>query len=1373
MIQKNSRKEQEYYLGLDMGTESVGWAVTDLDYHLLRYRGKQMWGTRLFESAKTAEERRTFRAGRRRLGRRKQRIKLLEELFSEEITKIDPGFFLRLKESKFLLEDKKVQEKYVLFCDEKYTDKEYFKQFPTIYHLRKDLIEGKGTYDIRLYYLAIHHILKHRGHFLFEGQNMRSITSFENVYGEICENLSDEYGVDLFCDSEQELADILKNREMKVTAKTSALTKQFHVDNKEKGKKAIIKLLAGGTVALKDLFAEEGLADAEISKISFASASYDDDILALEDTIPEHIYIIQKIKMLYDWGVLANIIGKEKYLSFAKVDTYEKHKKDLTMLKKVIREYPCFSDEDYKAIFSDLDISHANYAIYVGKTSNSGKKKPTEKRKDINLSQEALCKFIVGYLNRIPQEERNEDVEYLLSEGEAGMLLPKQVAKSNGVIPYQLHLEELRAILVNLQKDYPSFATKDEEGWSSCEKIEKLLTFRIPYYVGPLNDAHADKDYKKGNCWIVKKKDIPVLPWNFDEVVDKDESAKRFIRRMTNKCTYLIGEDVVAKDSILYSKYMVLNEINNLRIDQEKIDVALKQKIYKDIFENRKIKGKITPKKIGEYLVREGIFEKGEQHEITGIDVECKSSLASYCDMKEIFGTKVNTDMPMIEDIIVSIVLFNDDKKILKNRLTKQYVETGRATDEEIARVIKKRYTGWGRLSAKFLQEIEGTNRETGETGTILHFLWETNDNLMQILSGKYTFLKEIEKMNQGMYDESGRISYEMVDELYVSPAVKRMIWQSLSIVKDVQRIMGHEPKKIFVEMAREKTNEGRTQSRKNKLLELYKNCKDEETDWIKEIGDADESDFRSIKRYLYYTQMGKCMYCGKRIDLHELMTTDTYDRDHIYPQSKTKDDSLDNLVLVCKEHNAEKSDEYPIDHNIQQKMAPFWNSLKEREFISKKKWGRLIRKDPLSADELASFVARQLVETRQSTKAVADILNRIFQETEIVYVKAGLVSDFRRDNDYIKVREINDYHHAQDAYLNVVVGNVYNTKFTRDPINFIKEAKPRDWSLNRMFNFDVERNGIIAWKRGKQGTIATVDEVMFQDLSKLGRIQFTRYATETKGGLYDQMLMKKGKGQVPIKGSDKRLTVEKYGGYNKAAGAYFMWVESDGKKGRIRTMEFVPIYLVRELEKSEERKIQYCEEELGLKNPRILLDKVKFNSLLFVDGYPVHISGRTGKQLIMKNGVQLYVINELNAYLIKVIKYVNRNSQRTDKKSNLPLTQYDGITASKNLEVYCYLLEKHRTNILKKRPASQVRVLQEGMDRFENLTPEEQCLVLYEILHLFQCRKVSADLKRLGGSGNAGILLMPKELSKFNSVKLIHQSPTGLTEQVIDLLAL
>ena len=77
----------DYYMGIDIGTNSVGWAVTDQEYNILKFKGKRMWGIRLFESADTAEERRVKRANRRRLARRKKRIELLQELFAEEIYK--------------------------------------------------------------------------------------------------------------------------------------------------------------------------------------------------------------------------------------------------------------------------------------------------------------------------------------------------------------------------------------------------------------------------------------------------------------------------------------------------------------------------------------------------------------------------------------------------------------------------------------------------------------------------------------------------------------------------------------------------------------------------------------------------------------------------------------------------------------------------------------------------------------------------------------------------------------------------------------------------------------------------------------------------------------------------------------------------------------------------------------------------------------------------------------------------------------------------------------------------------------------------------------------------------------------------------------
>ena len=140
-----------------------------------------------------------------------------------------------------------------------------------------------------------------------------------------------------------------------------------------------------------------------------------------------------------------------------------------------------------------------------------------------------------------------------------GTFLPKQTVKDNSVIPYQIHLYELNAILKNLEDKVPLLK---ENG----EKIQKIFTFRIPYYVGPLNGIR--KKGEKSN-WAVRKEG-KIYPWNFDEMVDLEASAEQFIRRMTNKCTYLPSEDVLPKYSLLYSKYEVLNELNNLRFGWRK-----------------------------------------------------------------------------------------------------------------------------------------------------------------------------------------------------------------------------------------------------------------------------------------------------------------------------------------------------------------------------------------------------------------------------------------------------------------------------------------------------------------------------------------------------------------------------------------------------------------------------------------------------------------------------------------------------------------------------------------------------------------------------------------------------------------------------------
>ena len=199
--------EQKYYVGLDIGTNSVGWAVTDENYHLLRAKGKDLWGVRLFEKANTSEERRSHRTARRRLNREKLRNTYVKEMFSAAINNIDPGFFQRLQDSKFTADDKTEKQRFTLFCGEGFTDKEYYELFPTVFHLRSELIHNPAPHDVRLVYLAVLNIFKHRGHFL--NANLGSNNSGE--FSESLESLRDmmqEYlSTELDCTNAQKIED--------------------------------------------------------------------------------------------------------------------------------------------------------------------------------------------------------------------------------------------------------------------------------------------------------------------------------------------------------------------------------------------------------------------------------------------------------------------------------------------------------------------------------------------------------------------------------------------------------------------------------------------------------------------------------------------------------------------------------------------------------------------------------------------------------------------------------------------------------------------------------------------------------------------------------------------------------------------------------------------------------------------------------------------------------------------------------------------------------------------------------------------------------------------------------------------------------------
>ena len=783
---------ENYYVGLNIGTSSVGYAVSDEHFNLEKYKGEPVWGSHVFKEGDQCEERRLHRTARRRLDRRQQRIYLTQQIFAKAISEIDNRFFIRLKESALFREDTSGKDDYIFFQDETYTDKEYHEDYPTIHHLIKELMEDRSPHDIRLVYLAVAWLMAHRGHFLNEvsKDNIAELLDFEPVYNSFMELFPVKPWV---CEDEEKFKDILLQNQT-ISDKERCLRELLYGGKKPKtededyiSKDGIIKLLAGGTVKAEKLFCQKEIGE----NPSICLKKSEEDFQAiLSDLDEEDAEYLIRLRALSDWALLVSSLHGCSTISEAKVADYDQHKSDLRILKDLVHKY--FSKDEYKAIFKTAEKD--NYAAYAYNVPTRKRTKNYKKK----ATQEEFCDYLKEQLKDLVCDPEDQEVyEKIMFRLETYTFMPKQVNGDNRVIPYQLYYYELKKILENAETYLPFLNEADEEGLSNKEKLLSIFTFRIPYFVGPLCPASE-------HAWIRRKAEGKIYPWNLEEKVDFDKSEDAFIDRMTNSCSYLPGEAVLPRNSLLYCRFTVLNEINNIKINGEPISVECKHEIYKLFVANKKV----TVDKIKRYLILNDYMKKSDT--LSGIDTAIKSSLSSYHDFKRLLDSGALNEEEA--ERIIEFITYSGARSRILRRLEQEFPKL---PEEDRKYLSKLKYTGFGRLSRKFLTGIYTSDKKTdGEAFNILQALWDTNDNLMKLLSDRYLFKDLIKKEQDAYYAEYPMTIDSMLDEMYVSNAVKRPVYRALDVIKDIKSVYKKAPKKIYVKMARG-PEEGENKNRK------------------------------------------------------------------------------------------------------------------------------------------------------------------------------------------------------------------------------------------------------------------------------------------------------------------------------------------------------------------------------------------------------------------------------------------------------------------------------------------------------------------------------------------------------------------------------
>lgn len=273
----------------------------------------------------------------------------------------------------------------------------------------------------------------------------------------------------------------------------------------------------------------------------------------------------------------------------------------------------------------------------------------------------------------------------------------------NAAIPYQLHAEVVNRIIDNQGRFYPWLI-------DAREHILKVLTSRIPYYVGPLDSTDHGKAGENGTrfAWVKRlagHEDAFVSPWNYEDHIDIDTTAELFIRRMTGECSYLDGEDVLAKNSLLYEKYCFFNELASLSFTEDgdswmPFDAGMRKAIYDAASDGKTM----TVKRIESVLQRD-FFIAHPHVRGTSNPKAMSSKRSNYAYFCRLFDVKAlsASDMSMAEDLVLWNTVF-EDRDILRRKILKTYGDL--LTEKAVDDFCHKRLSGWGKLSERLLTGI-------------------------------------------------------------------------------------------------------------------------------------------------------------------------------------------------------------------------------------------------------------------------------------------------------------------------------------------------------------------------------------------------------------------------------------------------------------------------------------------------------------------------------------------------------------------------------------------------------------------------------------------------------------------------------------------
>lgn len=393
-----------------------------------------------------------------------------------------------------------------------------------------------------------------------------------------------------------------------------------------------------------------------------------------------------------------------------------------------------------------------------------------------------------------------------------------------------------------------------------------------------------------------------------------------------------------------------------------------------------------------------------------------------------------------------------------------------------------------------------------------------------------------------------------------------------------------------------------------------------------------------------------------------------------------------------------------------------------------------------------------------------------------------------RENFKLIKNREVNDYHHAVDAYLTAFVGQYLYKRYPKLRPYFVYgnfKKFNEDHVSFRYFNFlhelmDENNKRIVEPETGevvleREPAIAYMKRVYHFKFMLISQEVYTR-----RDAMFNQTI-------YPAKEANRRKliaikqgkTVDVYGGYSGSVDAYMAIARIHDKKGDKYKVVGVPVRALGTLNTAHDKE-DYDAKLKQILVPKftkvkksrktgeitkkvedfeIVLGKVMYRQLV-IDG---------DKKFMLGSSTYLYNAKQLVLSDDSLMTLASKGSLNSDEDSRELISMYDEILKKANTYFELYDINKFRSKLVS------------GRTRFVNLPNHDEIQgnkkissgkkeLINEILNGLHANATFGNLKEIGISTPFGKMQVPNGISLSENTIVCYQSPTGLFEHRVSL---